>query len=139
MGNTVIAAEKVANDIVHPLIKEAEKIDLTQYHKPANHPISGDIPPECPMHQKIPPAPSKSECPIQHGKDDINPLNMMPAANQQPSPGQPFSLPTQRQTSTIPKVTADGTKEFWQYPSQQMFWNAMLRKGDTYFIIYTII
>lgn len=53
----------------------------------------------------------------------------MPPANQQPSPGQPFPLPVERQTSSIPKVTADGTKEFWQYPSQQMFWNAMLRKG----------
>lgn len=23
----------------------------------------------------------------------------------------------------------DGSTEFWVYPSQQMFWNAMLRKG----------
>lgn len=53
----------------------------------------------------------------------------MPAANQKPAPDQPFPLPTDRQTSTIPKVTEDGSREFWQYPSQQMFWNAMLRKG----------
>uniref|UniRef100_A0A1A9VD39 Holocytochrome c-type synthase n=1 Tax=Glossina austeni TaxID=7395 RepID=A0A1A9VD39_GLOAU len=26
-------------------------------------------------------------------------------------------------------TTEDGTAQFWQYPSQQMFWNAMLRKG----------
>lgn len=53
----------------------------------------------------------------------------MPAPNQRPAIDQPFPLPTERQTSTIPKVNAEGTKEFWVYPSQQMFWNAMLRKG----------
>ena len=50
----------------------------------------------------------------------------MPPPNQQPSPGQPFLLPTNRQSSTIPK---GGSEETWTYPSQQMFWNAMLRKG----------
>lgn len=53
----------------------------------------------------------------------------MPPANQNPAPDQPFPLPTNRQTSTIPKATEDGSKQFWVYPSQQMFWNAMLRKG----------
>lgn len=53
----------------------------------------------------------------------------MPPANQKPSPGQPFPLPTNRQVSSIPKVTEDGSNDFWVYPSQQMFWNAMLRKG----------
>lgn len=103
-------------------------------------------PPECPMHQKDAsgtkqtPQPSPhpkitttttapSECPVQHGNSDVNPLNMMPPANQKPAPDQPFALPTDRQTSTIPKVTEDGSLQFWQYPSQQMFWNAMLRKG----------
>ena len=31
------------------------------------------------------------------------------------------------QVSTIPK--AGTNDEFWMYPSQQMFWNAMLNKG----------
>lgn len=53
----------------------------------------------------------------------------MPPANQQPAPDQPFSLPTNRQVSTIPRAMPDGSTEFWVYPSQQMFWNAMLRKG----------
>ncbi|XP_017143084.1 cytochrome c-type heme lyase [Drosophila miranda] len=113
---------------------------------PADHAkhmaAGGSPPPECPMHQKqggdnksasaVPPHPKMqqaSECPVQHDNSDVNPLNMMPPANQQPSPGQPFALPTDRQTSTIPKVTEDGSVQFWQYPSQQMFWNAMLRKG----------
>ena len=53
----------------------------------------------------------------------------MPPPNQQPSPDQPFHLPTDRQISSIPKVTEDGKPDFWVYPSQQMFWNAMLKKG----------
>ena len=57
---------------------------------------------------------------------DVDPRNMMPPPNQRPSPDQPFDLPIERQKSTIPKA---GTNETWTYPSQQMFWNAMLRKG----------
>lgn len=114
---------------------------LDQQKMPQNHPkidqqqkYSQEIPPECPMHQKHqkaePPKEEKvlvSECPVQN---DVNPLNMMPPANQQPSPGQPFKLPTERQTSTIPRaVPSPEGKTHWEYPSQQMFWNAMLRKG----------
>lgn len=76
-----------------------------------------------------------SECPMSgengslllNTSGDVNPLNMMPPPNQRPAPDQPFSLPTQRQVSSIPKAGSEN--EFWQYPSQQMFWNAMLRKG----------
>jgi cytochrome c heme-lyase len=113
----------------------------------------GEIPSECPMHasktpaKTAPPSPSTSsdphaniknsykaasgvmssgECPIKHEKD-VDPLNMMPPPNQQPSPGQPFPLSTKRVQSTIPKADTQG--ERWTYPSEQMFWNAMLRKG----------
>lgn len=62
-----------------------------------------------------------------HNKDQINPLNMMPMeSSQEPSPGQPFSLSTQRETSTIPKAGSEGN---WVYPSEQQFWNAMIKKG----------
>ena len=50
----------------------------------------------------------------------------MPPPNQRPAPDQPFPLDTGRVVSSIPKA---GTDENWVYPSQQMFWNAMLRKG----------
>lgn len=63
---------------------------------------------------------------------DIDPRNMMPPPNQRPAPDQPFPLPIDRQTSSIPKagaVSEDGKQDSWVYPSQQMFWNAMLRKG----------
>lgn len=75
---------------------------------PANHPDvkgSTEIPPECPMHANHQPKKEEtvlvSECPVQA---DINPLNMMPPANQQPAKDQPFSLPTERQLSTIPRA-----------------------------------
>ena len=53
---------------------------------------------------------------------------MMPPPNQTPSQDQPFQLSTDRQSSSIPKDGTDGT---WLYPSEQMFWNAMIRKGDS--------
>ncbi|GAB0087575.1 Cytochrome c heme lyase [Sergentomyia squamirostris] len=118
MGNSVSAAEILASEIV-------QKGDgVRNPHHPADY-KGKEPPPECPMHVK----PVLRECPVNHGETDINPLNMMPPGNQKPSPGQPFPLPTDRQVSSIPKVTEDGSKDFWVYPSQQMFWNAMLRKG----------
>uniref|UniRef100_A0A915J3V2 Holocytochrome c-type synthase n=1 Tax=Romanomermis culicivorax TaxID=13658 RepID=A0A915J3V2_ROMCU len=75
-----------------------------------------------------------SKCPIKHdagisssSKCPINPDNMMPPPNQKPAPDQPFPLSLDREISSIPKAGSD--EEYWVYPSQQMFWNAMLRKG----------
>ncbi|KAJ8010444.1 hypothetical protein DPEC_G00075140 [Dallia pectoralis] len=60
------------------------------------------------------------------GQTDIDPTNMMPPPNQLPAQDQPFPLPLNREESTIPRA---GTDKNWVYPSEQMFWNAMLRKG----------
>jgi len=73
----------------------------------------------------------RSECPAAVGDAQgaaIDQRNMMPPPNQLPAPDQPFPLPIERQWSTIPKPGGK-KEETWQYPSQQMFWNAMLRKG----------
>ena len=83
------------------------------------------IPSECPMHAKY--AADKggpSDCPM-------NPNNQMPLEpRQQPSEDQPFPLPIEREKSTIPKFDSKGEDDkYWVYPSEQMFWNAMLRKG----------
>lgn len=51
----------------------------------------------------------------------------MPPPNQRPAPDQPFPLSTDREISHIPRAGKDD--ECWVYPSPQMFWNAMLRKG----------
>ena len=48
----------------------------------------------------------------------------MPSLSQEPLPGQPFELSKDREVSSIPK--ADNTR--WVYPSEQMFFNAMVRK-----------
>lgn len=145
MGNTVSAAELIATNIVHA------EAAAPAPALPKGHPPVGDVgkmsygggaaanpPPECPMHNKDQAAAAAvqkekpvlvSECPVKHDDSDVNPLNMMPPMNQNPAPDQPFALPKDRQVSSIPKVTEDGRQEFWVYPSQQMFWNAMLRKG----------
>ena len=79
---------------------------------------------ECPIQEM-------SECPSNAGVGpdggEVDPRNMMPPPNQRPAPNQPFPLPIERQKSTIPKA---GTEETWTYPSQQMFFNALLRKGE---------
>lgn len=61
----------------------------------------------------------------------------MPPPNQMPAPDQPFPLPTDRQYSTIPK-SGGKEGETWQYPSQQMFWNAMLKKGKQICVIFFV-
>jgi len=96
--------------------------------EPTPAPAPQIIPSECPMHASANAA-NLSECPSNPNapaSSDINPLNMMPPPNQRPSPDQPFELPIERQKSSIPRA---GTDQTWVYPSQQMFWNAMLRKG----------
>ena len=57
----------------------------------------------------------------------IDPNNQMPAnPNQKPHEMQKAPLSTSRVSSTIPKAGTEGT---WLYPSPQMFYNALLRKG----------
>ena len=57
----------------------------------------------------------------------LDPRNNMPAAaNQMPAPGQAKPISTERAQSNIPKGGTAGT---WQYPSPQMFYNALVRKG----------
>ncbi|KAL3809492.1 hypothetical protein ACHAXA_007963 [Cyclostephanos tholiformis] len=62
----------------------------------------------------------------------LDPTNNMPvsnpdaiARNSLPSSRQSSPLPTERVSSTIPK----GNEETWTYPSPQMFYNALARKG----------
>jgi len=128
--------------------KPAESAPAAPSVQPAHRPLSKDllkmttmsIPSECPMSQAETDNKDKAEgCPVPHDQRkttleacpipaDFNTDNMMPAPNQMPSVGQPFPLSTSRVTSTIPKANA-APSEKWVYPSEQMFWNAMLRKG----------
>lgn len=137
--------------VQHDAVPEASEAPV----RPHVIPPGSVIPSECPMHQsnqqeQQPQMEFPSECPmsgggsstssgpahqagLHFGKEhagkyvDINPLNMEAYPNQKPAPDQPFDLSTERQVSTIPK--ADTNNDHWVYPSPQMFWNAMLRKG----------
>jgi cytochrome c heme-lyase len=56
----------------------------------------------------------------------IDPTNQMPVTpNQLPWPGQQRLLSTERAMSSIPK----GGGGQWVFPSPQMFYNALMRKG----------
>merc|ERR1712188_234463 len=140
--------KKISNLHIVTDIKSVTKITGMAETKsniiPSECPMSADYKPkappaECPMSANHTPPPSPpppasppTECPMSAGASStselppLDPTNMMPPANQQPSPGQPFELDTDRQESSIPR---GGTDNNWVYPSQQMFWNAMLRKG----------
>ncbi len=83
-----------------------------------------------------------SGCPHQAGQQQaapasegpLNPSNAMPADlhKQLPSPGQRVPLSTERQTSSIPKQE----QGYWEYPSPQMFYNAMKRKARETFLFF---
>ncbi|KAF5837100.1 cytochrome c/c1 heme-lyase [Dunaliella salina] len=61
------------------------------------------------------------------GTNVLDPRNNMPLEpNQLPCPGQRKQLPTERAVSSIPKGGVDGT---WTFPSPQMVYNALKRKG----------
>lgn len=81
-------------------------------------------PPECPMH--VPGGDSST----------LSSLNNMPNLSQSPSANQRSLLPTQRETSSIPRslsstddLTISATATKWVYPSAQQFYNALVRKG----------
>ena len=102
--------------------------------------VTQNVQAECPMHKPsstqcsaaadnswVSECPSISETTTMPLSSGLDPSNMMPPPNQCPAPDQPFALSTERQKSNIPKANSPG--DTWVYPSQQMFWNAMLRKG----------
>ena len=85
----------------------------------------------CPINHNAPPAPTNSA--PSHGAESTSlvPTNQMPPPNQQPHADQRAPLPIQRLKSSIPK--ADGNN--WEYPSEQMFYNALKRKVHFSFLI----
>lgn len=125
MGNTVSGAQNLVAQAFVPQ-KESNNNDVPKNPHGFTNTAGMSPPPECPMHVKADDK-KAAGCAVAGNPDDINPLNMMPPPNQKPAPDQPFPLPTEREISTIPKSEGDG--DFWVYPSAQMFWNAMLRKG----------
>ncbi|XP_075941537.1 holocytochrome c-type synthase isoform X2 [Anarhichas minor] len=121
-----------------PMHQEAQPVKVSPPAECPMHqaqPVKASPPAECPMHQAAagPVHQDRAydfvECPMkatEGTKSDIDPANMMPPPNQVPAQDQPFALHLAREESTIPRHNAEKN---WVYPSEQMFWNAMLRKG----------
>src|SRR5882757_8724626 len=94
-------------------------------------------PSSCPMHNSPntpPAAKSSGGCPIDHSSPNaFNPANQMPNLPQTPISSQSVPLPTERTMSSIPRVIDDeagtGSRQTWEYPSPQQFYNALVRKG----------
>jgi hypothetical protein len=115
-----------------PRLPAAEDGDATSPVRPRERPFLA--PRTASPSQALP----SGGCPVDHGAVDeqaVNPLNMMPPENQRPAPGQLKPLDTTRQRSSIPKGDftpahqAGQSESHWVYPSEQMFYNAMRRKG----------
>lgn len=65
-----------------------------------------------------------------YGQPILNPSNNMPHnPNQLPSHTQSLPLSTERVPSSIPKGGGADVGTTWSYPSPQMFYNALARKG----------
>lgn len=95
-----------------------------------SHEVKGADTSGCPvMHGTNGTTGSTEGCPVVgiNSSTDLNPLNNIPhnlsSSKQQ---DQKLDLPTDRTVSSIPKGKAD---EFWEYPSPQQMYNAMVRKG----------
>jgi len=98
--------------------------DPTSNEKTQNH-----LPSECPMSSDYA-GQNNTNTQTDVINSDIDQTNMMPPPNQRPSQDQPFELSKERVSSSIPKFAPKGKQDnTWQYPSPQMFWNAMTRKG----------
>jgi len=99
---------------------------------------SGDGNSACPVQRQddgpMPPQQRQQQYDVYSRPLPMDPANNMPKANlataarnSLPSPGQEVELSTERVTSTISKEVSGGTR--WTYPSPQMFYNALARKG----------
>ncbi|POS82701.1 hypothetical protein EPUL_003943 [Erysiphe pulchra] len=98
-------------------------------------------PPSCPMHKSNRTCDGQPviDTPITSTSRSVNnagtkysvynPLNyIFNELSQLPDKNQTMKLPTERESSTIPKSTGEGN---WEYPSPQQMYNALLRKGFT--------
>ena len=62
---------------------------------------------------------TRNECPIDTGKQELNPNNNMPVLSQSMADGQLIKLSTEREASNIPKSSAE-KNHVWEYPSSQV-------------------
>ncbi|KAL0571698.1 holocytochrome c synthase [Marasmius crinis-equi] len=127
MGQT--ASSPVSNSSQRPIDHQLSQSKAAQC--PIDHEsrkASSQKPAQCPVDHDSLKQPSSSkapaQCPIDHGSG-VSSLNQMPTLAQTRAPNQTMDLPTDRETSSIPR---DGSDK-WEYPSPQQFYNALARKG----------
>ena len=91
-------------------------------------PQTGSSPPpqSCPVKQSSSTPPTSNQPSAPSTLSKLNPLNYMPKLSNTRGADQTYSLPTNRELSSIPRGDADSN---WEYPSPQQMYNAMLRKG----------
>lgn len=77
MGNAVSAASQIVNSHIASTENTFPANNLSPIGENVGKPSSVEIPPECPMHKSR----SESGCPVKHGRDDVNPLNMVSLYN----------------------------------------------------------
>jgi len=96
---------------------------------PSSSQVHGSPSTGCPIQHHSPPAKPSGGCPVDHSS--LNPANQMPDLPQTPVSHQSVTLPTSRTMSSIPRVLDDGagSRQTWEYPSPQQFYNALVRKG----------
>lgn len=139
MGNTASTAKETSTSA-----QTAAAGGCPVKHDAAPSPAAASASAEggCPVQHKAPAPKAALEggCPVQHKgqpapdqevynvySQRIDPTNNMPYnPNQEPNDEQRYPLSQERVQSTIPK---GGTESTWAYPSEQMFFNALKRKG----------
>ena len=73
-----------------------------------------------------------------HATEVYSKDNQMPPPNQRPAPDQKAPLPTNRIKSSIPRgPEPEPDKEKWEYPSEQMFYNALKKKVWNFFFNFS--
>jgi len=110
------------------LVKEGNIV--TQRNNPAVKDSAGEG--GCPVKDASSESSTRDGCPVREYNvysQPIDPTNQMPkVANQMPAPSQQKELSTSRVSSGIAKGGAEEGST-WTYPSPQMFYNALARKG----------
>lgn len=93
-----------------------------EYRNPAIYNVYGER-----INDPSAPPAASNTLQVLRGSAVLDPRNNMPLeANQMPCPGQRKPLTTERVASNIPK---GGTASTWLFPSPQMVFNALNRKG----------
>ena len=116
-------------NVAPKLLKFMGKPDQLSPVKHAKVDVSAEL--TCPVMHTSPAQFDESACPVMHKREisgKLNPLNNIPKSlSTGKHSSQKMDLPTVRTISSIPK--GSNSKEFWEYPSPQQMYNAMIRKG----------